>query len=199
LMDFVAQEYASFQCFPPKEKMFSAFDSTPFDKVKVVIIGQDPYHGLGQAHGLCFSVGENVKIPPSLRNIFKEINNDLNLPITNSGYLQSWADQGVLLLNAILSVREAQAGSHRKKGWEEFTDAVIQKLSEEIEGLVFMLWGNYVKEKGKNIDELKHLVLKSTHPSPLGANRGGWFDQKQFSRANKYLQRNKKSPINWEL
>ena len=197
LMNFVSKEYESYQCFPNQEDIFSAFNSTPFDKVKVVIIGQDPYHGFGQSHGLCFSVGEGIKIPPSLRNIFKELNSDLNISIPESGNLQSWADQGVLLLNAILTVREAQAGSHRKKGWESFTDAVIQKLSDEREGIVFLLWGTYAKQKGKNIDTLKHHVLESSHPSPLSANREGWFGTKHFSKANKFLENNNTKPINW--
>lgn len=197
LMQFVSEEYESYQCFPKHENIFSAFNSTPFEKVKVVIIGQDPYHGLGQSHGLCFSVGEGIKIPPSLRNIFKELNTDLNTEIPSSGNLQSWADQGVLLLNAILTVREAQAGSHRKKGWEKFTDAVIEKLSEEKEGIVFLLWGAYAKAKGKNIDTSKHYVLEGNHPSPLSANRPGWFGTRHFSKTNEYLETNNKTPIIW--
>lgn len=197
LMQFVSEEYEKYQCFPTSENIFSAFNSTPFDKVKVVIIGQDPYHGNGQSHGLCFSVGKGIRIPPSLRNIFKELNTDINKSIPDSGNLQSWADQGVLLLNAILTVREAQAGSHRKKGWETFTDAVIQKLSDEREGIVFLLWGNYAKQKGKNIDISKHHVLESNHPSPLSANREGWFGTRHFSKTNEYLEKNNKKPISW--
>src|SRR5690554_3545384 len=159
LSDFISKEYIENICFPPEEQIFSAFNHTPYKKVKVVIIGQDPYHGPGQAHGLCFSVNENVIIPPSLKNIFKEINTDIGKPLPKNGNLESWAAQGVLLLNAILTVRINEAGSHRKKGWETFTDAVIEKLSNERHGLVFMLWGNYAKKKGQNIDIKKHLIL----------------------------------------
>ncbi len=197
LIHFISEEYSNYRCFPSEENIFAAFNSTPFDTVKVVIIGQDPYHGLGQSHGLCFSVGEGIRIPPSLRNIFKEINTDINKTIPESGNLQSWADQGVLLLNAILTVREAQAGSHKKKGWEKFTDAVIQRLSDEREGVVFLLWGAYAKQKGKNIDRSKHFVLESNHPSPLSANRPGWFGTKHFSKTNEYLKGNNKTPIDW--
>lgn len=197
LMEFVKVEYATNVCFPPEKSIFSAFDHTPFSDVKVVIIGQDPYHGPGQSHGLCFSVGENVAIPPSLKNIFSEINSDLGIEIPNSGYLERWANQGVLLLNATLTVRAHQAGSHQNKGWEKFTDAVIHKLSENREGLVYMLWGGPAKKKGSKVDASKHLVLRSGHPSPLAANRGYWFGNKHFSKANKYLQERGKTPISW--
>ena len=197
LIAFVKNEYATHTCFPPENKVFSAFDNTAFDEVKVVIIGQDPYHGPNQSHGLCFSVGENVKVPPSLKNIFEEIRTDLGAPIPENGNLERWANQGVLLLNATLTVRAHQAGSHQNKGWEKFTDSVIQKLSEEREGLIFMLWGGPAKKKGKKIDESKHLILSSGHPSPLAANRGYWFGNKHFSKANDYLKANGKTPISW--
>ncbi|MRT15853.1 uracil-DNA glycosylase [Vitellibacter sp. q18] len=197
LVEFVKNEYASAKCFPPGKQIFSAFDHAPFDEVKVVIIGQDPYHGPGQAHGLCFSVGENVALPPSLKNIFEEIRTDVGTPIPNNGNLQRWANQGVLLLNATLTVRAHQAGSHQNKGWEKFTDAVIDKLSSEREGLVFMLWGGPAKKKGAKVDSSKHLVLTSGHPSPLAANRGYWFGNKHFSKANEFLKEKGKDPINW--
>lgn len=197
LITFVENEYDIHTCFPTYNKVFSAFDHTPFNEVKVVIIGQDPYHGPDQAHGLCFSVGENVKVPPSLKNIFEEIRTDLGTPIPANGNLERWADQGVLLLNATLTVRAHQAGSHQNKGWEKFTDAVIQKLSEEREGLIFMLWGGPAKKKGRKIDESKHVILTSGHPSPLAANRGYWFGNKHFSIANAYLKANGKSTIAW--
>ncbi len=197
LVEFVKNEYASAKCFPPGKQIFSAFKHTPFDEVKVVIIGQDPYHGPGQAHGLCFSVGKEVAMPPSLKNIFEEIRTDIGAPIPNNGNLQRWADQGVLLLNATLTVRAHQAGSHQNKGWEKFTDAVIEKLSTEREGLVFMLWGGPAKKKGAKVDSAKHLVLISGHPSPLAANRGYWFGNKHFSKANEFLKEKGKVPINW--
>ncbi len=197
LVEFVKNEYASAKCFPPGKQIFSAFDHAPFDEVKVVIIGQDPYHGPGQAHGLCFSVGENVALPPSLKNIFEEIRTDVGTPIPNNGNLQRWANQGVLLLNATLTVRAHQAGSHQNKGWEKFTDAVIEKLSSEREGLVFMLWGGPAKKKGAKVDSSKHLVLTSGHPSPLAANRGYWFGNKHFSKANEFLKEKGKVPVNW--
>ena len=197
LMGFVKNEYAAHPCYPNENEIFSAFNSTPFAEVKVVIIGQDPYHGPNQAHGLCFSVGKTVKLPPSLKNIFEEIRTDLGTPVPCHGNLQRWADQGVLLLNATLTVRSHQAGSHQKKGWEKFTDSVIQKISEDREGVVFMLWGGPAKKKGKKIDVSKHLVLTSGHPSPLSANRGYWFGNKHFSTANKYLIKNGKKPILW--
>jgi uracil-DNA glycosylase len=197
LVEFVSSEYAATTCFPPAHQIFSAFNYTPFNKVKVVIIGQDPYHGLGQAHGLCFSVGKNVKIPPSLKNIFEEIRIDIGAPVPKNGYLERWAKQGVLMLNATLTVREGQAGSHQKKGWEKFTDAVIEKLSNERKGLVFLLWGGPAKKKGAKIDTLKHLILSSGHPSPLAANRGFWFGNKHFSKTNEFLSNKGETPIVW--
>jgi uracil-DNA glycosylase len=197
LIDFVRQEYRQETCYPPAKLIFNAFDSCPFDKVKIVILGQDPYHGPNQAQGLCFSVNDGVPFPPSLNNIFKELKDDLGKPIPNSGNLQSWANQGVLLLNATLTVRAAQAGSHQKKGWETFTDAVIDKLNQENEGLIFILWGNYAQNKGKYIETKKHLVLKAKHPSPLAANFGGWFGQHHFSQCNAYLKNLGKEEINW--
>jgi uracil-DNA glycosylase len=194
---FVKEEYAEHTCYPPAKLIFNAFDSCPFNNVKVIILGQDPYHGPNQAHGLCFSVNEGVPFPPSLNNIFKELRDDISKPIPNSGNLQHWAHQGVLMLNATLTVRGAQAGSHQKKGWETFTDAVIDKLNKEKEGLVFMLWGNYAQNKGKIIDAEKHLVLKAKHPSPLAANFGGWFGQKHFSQCNTHLSKLHKSEIDW--
>lgn len=197
LIEFVTSEYATKECFPPAEQIFSAFNTTPFEKVKVVVIGQDPYHGFGQSHGLCFSVGENVKIPPSLKNIFEEIRTDIGTTIPNNGFLKRWADQGVLMLNATLTVRAHEAGSHQKKGWEKFTDAVIEKLSEEREGIVFLLWGGPAKKKGAKIDTSKHLVLESGHPSPLAANRGYWFGNKHFSKTNEYLSEKGEEIIKW--
>ena len=167
------------------------------DKTKVVILGQDPYHGPGQAHGLSFSVPEGIPQPPSLQNIFKEIENDLGIPVPASGNLERWARQGVLLLNATLTVRAHQAGSHQNRGWETFTDAVIRRLAEQKEHLVFMLWGSYAQRKGAFIDTRRHLVLKSVHPSPLSANRGGWFGNHQFSRANAYLREHGMEEIQW--
>jgi uracil-DNA glycosylase len=198
LFDVVETEYNSGVCFPPKELIFSAFNHCSFEDVKVVIIGQDPYHGIGEANGLCFSVNDSIKIPPSLRNIFREINDDLDsIFIPNSGNLERWANQGILLLNATLTVKENQAGSHQKLGWETFTDAVIKKLSDEKEQLVFLLWGNFAIKKGKNIDRNKHLVLESGHPSPLSANQGKWFGNKHFSQTNSYLKSIGKSEIKW--
>ena len=167
------------------------------DNTKVVILGQDPYHGPGQAHGLSFSVPEGIQQPPSLQNIFKEIENDLGIPVPASGNLERWSDQGVLLLNATLTVRAHQAGSHQNKGWETFTDAVIRRLADQKEHLVFLLWGSYAQRKGAFIDTDRHLVLKSVHPSPLSANRGGWFGNHQFSRTNEYLQAHGLTPIKW--
>lgn len=197
LATFVKREYHTQQCFPPGNEIFSAFDLCPFQEVKVVIIGQDPYHGFNQANGLCFSVKPQVAMPPSLINIFKEIETDLGKPFPPNGDLERWAEQGVLLLNATLTVRARQAGSHQNKGWEKFTDAVIQKLSDEKTGLIFMLWGGYAKKKGAKIDTQKHLVLKSGHPSPLSANRGYWFGNKHFSQANAYLIHNQQKEIDW--
>lgn len=196
LTDFVRQEYRTATCYPPGKLIFNAFNLCPFDKVKVVIIGQDPYHGPGQAHGLCFSVNDGIQPPPSLVNIFKEINSDLGKPIPQSGNLTRWAEQGVLLLNATLTVRAHQAGSHQRRGWEEFTDAVIRKLAEEKSNLVFILWGSYAQKKGAFIDRNKHLVLTSVHPSPLSAHNG-FFGNHHFSLANDYLVKNGKTAIDW--
>ena len=197
LITFVKEEYTTHTCYPKGAAIFKAFDLCPFDDVKVVILGQDPYHGVGQAQGLCFSVPEGIGVPPSLVNIFKEIATDLNNPIPNSGNLERWAKQGVLLLNATLTVRAHQAGSHQKQGWETFTDAVISVLSQRREGVVFLLWGGYAKKKASKIDENKHLILESGHPSPLSANRGHWFGNKHFSKANAYLSEKGKSTIEW--
>ena len=196
LVDFVKSEYASRQIFPAARNIFRAFDKCPLDKLKVVIIGQDPYHGPGQAHGLCFSVNDGVAFPPSLQNIFKEIKSDLGIDIPTSGNLTRWANQGVLLLNATLTVRAHQAGSHQRKGWEEFTDAAIRTLAEQREHLVFILWGAYAQKKGAFIDRNKHLVLASAHPSPLSA-YNGFFGNKHFSRANAYLVEHGMMPIEW--
>lgn len=196
LVEFVRLEYQSQKVYPPGKLIFSAFDHTPFDKVKVVLIGQDPYHGAGQAHGLSFSVPEGIAQPPSLKNIFKELDADLGIPIAKSGNLERWADQGVLLLNATLTVRASQAGSHQKKGWEEFTDAAIRKLSEQKENLVFILWGAYAQKKGSIIDMEKHFIIKSPHPSPFSA-YNGFFGSKPFSRTNAHLKSLGKEEINW--
>lgn len=196
LTDFVRNEYATKTVYPPAKLIFNAFDSCPFDDVKVIIVGQDPYHEPGQAHGLCFSVNDGIKIPPSLVNIYKEIRDDLGKEIPISGNLERWAKQGVLLLNATLTVRAHIAGSHQNKGWEEFTDTVIRCLSEEREHLVFILWGAYAQRKGASIDTSRHLVLKSPHPSPLSAHRG-FFGNKHFSTANKYLIAKGKKTIDW--
>lgn len=196
LTDFVRKEYHETTVYPPGKLIFNAFNLCPFDKVKVVIIGQDPYHGPGQAHGLCFSVNDGVQPPPSLVNIFKEINNDLGKPIPQSGNLTRWAKQGVLLLNATLTVRAHQAGSHQRQGWEEFTDAVIRKLAEEKSNLVFILWGSYAQKKGAFIDRNKHLVLTSVHPSPLSAHNG-FFGNHHFSLTNDYLKAHGETPIEW--
>lgn len=196
LTRYVRSEYAAGAVYPPGAQMFAAFDACPFDKVRVVILGQDPYHEPGQAHGLCFSVNDGVAFPPSLVNIFKEIADDLGKPVPTSGNLMRWAEQGVLLLNATLTVRAHQAGSHQNKGWETFTDAVIHRLAEECEHIVFILWGSYAQRKGAFIDRNRHLVLQSPHPSPLSAYRG-FFGNKHFSRANAYLQQNGYEPIDW--
>ena len=196
LVDFVRQEYASKQIFPPASLIFNAFDQCLLDEVKVVILGQDPYHGVGQAHGLCFSVNDGVAHPPSLINIFKEINRDLGTPVPKSGNLTRWAKQGVLLLNATLTVEAHKAGSHQGKGWETFTDAVIQLLSEKSEHRVFMLWGAYAQRKGTLIDHSKHLALRSVHPSPLSAYRG-FIGCDHFSAANEYLQSKDQTAIVW--
>lgn len=196
LIRFVKTEYQSKQIFPPGKLIFNAFDQCPFNDVKVVIIGQDPYHGPGQAHGLCFSVQPGVPFPPSLRNIFKEINNDMQLPMPKNGDLSRWARQGVFLLNATLTVQANQAGSHQKKGWETFTDEVIRLLATNKNNLVFLLWGAYAQRKSELIDNKKHLILESVHPSPLSASRG-FFGNHHFSKANQYLINNKMQPIEW--
>ena len=198
LKTFLVQEKSQHIIYPPGKQILSAFDITPLSKVKVVIIGQDPYHGPSQAHGLCFSVSEGVPHPPSLRNIFKELENDIGMPYPKSGNLESWAKQGVFLLNATLTVRAHQAGSHQKKGWEIFTDAVIQKLSKERQGLVFLLWGNSAIAKTKLIDMEKHHILTSVHPSPLSAYRG-FFGCKHFSKTNEILEKQHIAPIDWTI
>lgn len=192
----VRQAYLAEAIYPPPQLVFNAFAHTPFDRVRVVILGQDPYHGPGQAHGLSFSVPEGVRTPPSLLNMYKEIKSDLGISIPQSGNLERWADQGVLLLNATLTVRAGLAGSHQGLGWEEFTDAVIQKLSDEKEHLVFMLWGRYAQDKGKNIDNTKHLILKAAHPSPLSAHNG-FFGCRHFSQGNDYLAEHGIKPVVW--
>ncbi|MBS3739416.1 uracil-DNA glycosylase [Mesohalobacter halotolerans] len=197
LVDFVKDEYQQYRCYPKGSDIFKAFELSPFPKVKAVIIGQDPYHGHGQAHGLCFSVQDGIPKPPSLENIFKALHQDTGKPIPQSGDLSSWAKQGVLLLNATLTVRAHEAGSHQGKGWETFTNAVITALSEHRENLVFMLWGGFAKRKSTLIDKQKHLVLTSGHPSPLSANRGYWFGHKHFSEANTYLLKHGKTLIDW--
>ena len=196
LTDFVRHEYATTRVYPPGSQMFAAFDACPFDKVKVVILGQDPYHEPGQAHGLCFSVNDGVPFPPSLQSIFKEIHDDIGTPVPMSGDLTRWANQGVLLLNATLTVRAHQAGSHQNKGWEQFTDAVIHRLAQERDNLVFILWGSYAQRKGEFIDRSRHLVLQSPHPSPLSAHRG-FFGNRHFSRTNEYLTAHGIEPILW--
>jgi len=197
LTNFVKEEYTKYTCYPKGKEIFAAFDHAAFDKVKVVIIGQDPYHGASQANGLCFSVHDGIPHPPSLINIFKEIETDLGKPYPKSGNLEKWADQGVLLINATLSVRAHEAGSHQRKGWEQFTDAVIQKISEQKEHIVFLLWGGFAKKKGAKIDAAKHHILTSGHPSPLSANRGYWFGNKHFSKTNAYLKSIGETEINW--
>lgn len=199
LRDFLKQEKAAGKTiYPPGPLIFNAFNHTPFEKVKVVIIGQDPYHGLGQAHGLSFSVPKGVDLPPSLQNIFKEIAADLNIKMSRNGDLTAWADQGVLLLNATLTVEQAKAGAHQNKGWEQFTDAAIAALNQHREHLVFVLWGSYAQKKGDVIDAKRHLVLKSVHPSPLSAHRG-FFGNRQFSTINQYLIDHGQAPIDWQL
>jgi len=188
LAAFVKDEYKTQLCYPKASEIFTSFDYCPFDAVKGVILGQDPYHGAGQAHGLCFSVNDGIAHPPSLINIFKEIESELGIPYPKSGKLLRWASQGVLLLNATLTVRQGLAGSHQKRGWETFTDAVIRTISQKKENVVFLLWGNYAQRKGKDIDASKHLVLTSGHPSPLSANRGLWFGNGHFVKTNAYLK-----------
>jgi len=196
LTDFIRQEYTTKQIFPPGKLIFHAFEQSPFEKTKVVILGQDPYHGPGQAHGLCFSVPEGIELPPSLQNIFKEISQDLGLPAPSNGNLDRWAAQGVLLLNATLTVQANRAGSHQNKGWEIFTDRVIRILAEEKEHLVFILWGSFAQKKGEFIDRSKHMVLSSPHPSPLSSYRG-FFGNKHFSKTNEYLELHSITPIKW--
>lgn len=197
LVTFVKQEYKQYTCFPPGEQIFNAFEYCHFNDIKVVVLGQDPYHGVGQAHGLCFSVNDGINHPPSLINIFKEIEQDLGIPYPQSGNLERWAKQGVLLLNATLTVRAHQAGSHQKKGWETFTDAVIQIISEKCTNVIFLLWGGYAKNKTKLIDTNKHHILSSGHPSPLSANRGYWFGNKHFSKTNFLLEQDGLKAVEW--
>jgi uracil-DNA glycosylase len=198
LKAFLLEEKKKFRVFPPGGLIFNAFNHTPFDKVKVVFIGQDPYHGLGQAHGLCFSVPNGIPKPPSLINIFKELENDLGIKPPVSGNLEKWADQGVLLLNATLTVRENQAGSHQRKGWETFTDAAIRQLSEQKDGVIFVLWGNFAIAKKELIDSLRHNILTAAHPSPLSASRG-FFGCRHFSKINEILRSQGKQEIDWNL
>jgi uracil-DNA glycosylase len=197
LSEFVKDEYRTNTVYPPGALIFNAFNLCPLDKVKAVIIGQDPYHGPGQAHGLCFSVKDGVDFPPSLINIFKEIHSDIGLPKPGSGNLERWARQGVLLLNATLTVRAHQAGSHQKRGWEEFTDSVINIINRKKNNIVFFLWGAYAQKKGESIDRSRHMILESVHPSPLSASRG-FFGNKHFSKCNDYLKEHKIECINWE-
>ncbi len=196
LAEFVKTEYKSHTIYPPGKLIFNAFDQCPFDQVKVVILGQDPYHEPGQAHGLCFSVNDGVPFPPSLLNIFKEIQSDMGIAPPSTGNLTRWAQQGVLLLNATLTVRAHQAGSHQRKGWEQFTDAAIHRIATEKDHIVFLLWGSFAQKKGEFIDTAKHLVLKSPHPSPLSSHRG-FFGNKHFSKANEYLIQTGQTPIQW--
>ena len=197
LIEFVKTEYSSTKVYPPGKFIFNAFEKCTFDNTKIVILGQDPYHGYNQANGLSFSVNDGVAIPPSLQNIFKEIKEDLAIAIPKTGNLERWAEQGVLLLNSTLTVRAGEAGSHQKKGWETFTDAVIKCISEQRQDVVFMLWGKYAQDKGAVINASKHLILKAKHPSPMAANYGGWFGTKHFSQANDYLISKGIEPINW--
>ncbi len=197
LMKFIEQEYTTQICYPKIEQLYNAFNYCPFDEIKVVIIGQDPYHGAGQANGLCFSVNDGIAHPPSLRNIFKELETDLNTPYPVSGNLEAWAKQGVLLLNATLSVRAGAAGSHQKKGWETFTDHIIKTISTQKDDVVFLLWGGFAKKKAKFIDTSKHTIITSGHPSPLSANRGYWFGNKSFSKTNCQLEQVGAHPIDW--
>lgn len=197
LIEFVKTEYASTKVYPPGKLIFNAFDKCTFDNIKVVILGQDPYHGFNQANGLSFSVNDGISSPPSLQNIFKEIRDDLEIPVPKSGNLERWAEQGVLLLNSTLTVRAGEAGSHQKKGWETFTDTVIKCISDQKQDVVFMLWGKYAQDKGAVIDSTKHFILKAKHPSPMAANYGGWFGTKHFSQANDYLISKGLEPIKW--
>lgn len=196
LADFVREEYATRRIYPRGSNIFRAFDKCPLDRLKVVIIGQDPYHGPGQANGLCFSVGEGVPFPPSLRNILQEVADDTGAPIPASGNLDRWAEQGVLLLNAVLTVREHEAASHAGRGWEQFTDAVVRRINAEKQGIVYLLWGSYAQKKGAMVDSARNCILKSVHPSPLSVYRGFW-GCKHFSKANEYLTNQGKTPITW--
>ena len=196
LVDFVKSEYASQQVFPAARNIFRAFDKCPLENLKVVIIGQDPYHGDGQANGLCFSVDDGVDFPPSLRNILKEVSEDTGTPIPSSGNLDRWAEQGVLMLNAVLTVRAHEAASHAGRGWEKFTDAVVRQVAEKKKGVVYMLWGSYAQKKGAMVDASQNLVLKAVHPSPLSVYRG-FFGSRHFSKANDYLVSAGKAPIKW--
>lgn len=198
LMKLVDKEYEENVVFPAKENIFKAFEYTPLSNVKVVILGQDPYHNKGQSHGLCFSVGHDVKIPPSLRNIFKELNEDIGCYIPNNGYLEKWAKEGILLLNTILTVREKEPGSHKKMGWENFTNNVIKVLNMQNQPIVFILWGNPAREKKKLLNNKNHLILESTHPSPLAAYQG-FFGTKPFSKTNEFLQKHKQKIIDWQI
>jgi uracil-DNA glycosylase len=198
LKAFLVEEKSKHVIFPPGDKIFEAFNRVPFDKIKVVILGQDPYHNVGQAHGLCFSVQKGIALPPSLRNIYKELQSDLGIAPVTSGNLDKWADQGIFLLNATLTVRAHEAGSHQKKGWETFTDKVIQIISEKKENIVFILWGSYAQQKIKLIDASKHCIIKSAHPSPLSAHNGFW-GSKPFSKTNEYLISKGIKPIDWDL
>jgi len=197
LVSFVKEQYQTKICYPKGTQIFSAFDNCTFKELKVVIIGQDPYHGVEQANGLCFSVNEGIVFPPSLKNIFKEIESDLGKPFPKTGNLFRWANQGVLLLNATLTVEQAKPGSHQNKGWEIFTDAVIKVISNEKENVVFLLWGGFAKSKAKLINQSKHLILTSGHPSPMSANRGYWFGNKHFSKTNEFLKSKNKKEIEW--
>lgn len=200
LRDFLAAEKAAGKViYPPGPEVFNAMNTTPLAQVKVVILGQDPYHGPGQAHGLCFSVRRGVAPPPSLQNIFRELMDDVGIPRPRHGELTHWAEQGVLLLNSVLTVEAGQPGSHQGRGWETFTDAAVRVLNEQCEHLVFLLWGSYAQKKGRIIDPRRHLVLKSVHPSPLSANRGGWFGHHHFSQANRYLEAHGRAPVDWSL
>lgn len=199
LEGFIASEYLKNKCFPPKDQIFNAFNLCAFKDLKAVLIGQDPYHGMGQANGLAFSVNSGVPIPPSLKNIFKELERDLELPTPINGDLSNWASQGVLLLNATLTVRQTDAGSHQKKGWEQFTDHVIQTISKRKSNVVFLLWGAYARKKRKLIDGERHFILESGHPSPLSANRGYWFGNRHFSKTNAYLQSVGVDSIEWKI
>jgi uracil-DNA glycosylase len=198
LRDFLRQEKQQHTIYPPGPLIFNALNSTPLDNVKAVIIGQDPYHGPGQAHGLCFSVPRGVPIPPSLRNIYKELHDDLGIAPANHGNLQSWAEQGVLLLNAVLTVRQGQAGSHQGRGWETFTDRVIEHVNSHCQNVVFFLWGSYAQKKGQCIDSQRHCILRAPHPSPLSAHRG-FFGSRPFSQANHWLQQHRLAPIDWQI